>query len=271
VKEEAIEGYETTVDGYDITNLRVGKTSVGGKKTWDDDNFKDRPEVIKVDLLQNGEVVDTVEITADTNWKYSFTDLDKYDAEGKAYTYTVQEHAVEGYESIVSGYDITNKLILGGVKLIKVDKDNHKVTLAKAEFELQDADGKKLQGGLTTDQYGKLSVSGLIPGDYQFIETKAPEGYEKLKKPITFTIEKGQEESLTLIVENTAIPTETPVDPGKPFDPSKPSEPVKPGQEEQTGFKLPNTATSLFNYALAGIILLISGLLLMKRSRKKQQ
>ncbi|GIN98278.1 hypothetical protein J6TS1_41480 [Siminovitchia terrae] len=283
VKEEAIKGYETTIDGYDITNVRVGKTSVEGTKTWEDDHFKDRPEMIKVDLFQNGKVIETKEVTADTDWKYSFTDLEKYDGEGKAYTYTVKEHVVKGYESIVSGYDITNKLILGGVQLTKVDKDDHKLTLAGAEFELQDKEGKMLQGGLTTDQSGKLSVLGLKPGDYQFIETKAPEGYEKLKEPISFTIEKSQEETLTLIVENKAIPSTTPEDPEKPVD-GKPTNPEKPGethkkpdqsgqndQNGQNGSKLPNTATTLFNYALAGIILLLAGLLVARISRKRQQ
>ncbi len=277
VKEEAIEGYESAVEGYDITNLRVGKTSVKGTKTWDDDHFKDRPEMIKVDLLQNGEVIETKEVTVETDWKYSFTDLEKYDEEGKVYTYTVKEHDLEGYESIVSGYDITNKLILGEVQLTKVDKEDHKLTLAGAEFELQDKEGKRLQGGLTTDQSGKLSVTGLKPGDYQFIEAKAPEGYEKLKKPITFTIEKNQKEALTLIVENKAIPSITPEDPEKPVD-GKPSDPEKtgetqkkPDQSGQNGSKLPNTATTLFNYALAGIILLCAGLLLARISRKKQQ
>ncbi|RKJ17328.1 Cna B-type domain-containing protein, partial [Butyricicoccus sp. 1XD8-22] len=104
-------------------------------------HFKDRPEMIKVDLLQNGEVIETKEVTVETDWKYSFTDLEKYDEEGKVYTYTVKEHDLEGYESIVSGYDITNKLILGEVQLTKVDKEDHKLTLAGAEFELQDKEG----------------------------------------------------------------------------------------------------------------------------------
>ncbi len=277
VQEEAVEGYQSTVQGYDITNVRIGKTAVEGTKTWDDDHFKDRPDMIKVDLLQNGEVIETKEVTVETDWKYSFTDLDKYDEEGKVYTYTVKEHDIEGYESIVSGYDITNKLILGEVQLIKVDKEDHNLTLAGAEFELQDKEGKRLQGGLTTDQSGKLSVTGLKPGDYQFIEAKAPEGYEKVKEPITFTIEKNQKEALTLIVENKAIPSITPEDPeqpvdGTPGDSEKTDETQKkPDQSDQDGSKLPNTATTLFNYALAGIILLCAGLLLARVSRKKQQ
>ncbi|MGG2932716.1 Cna B-type domain-containing protein [Bacillus pacificus] len=108
VKEQAVEGYKSKVNGYDITNTKVGETKVEGTKTWKDDNAKDRPEMIKVDLLQNGKVVDTKEVTAETNWKYMFEKLQAYDAAGKAYKYEVKEQAVEGYKSKVNGYDITN-------------------------------------------------------------------------------------------------------------------------------------------------------------------
>ncbi|MBS4202392.1 Cna B-type domain-containing protein [Bacillus sp. FJAT-49732] len=204
VEEEAIEGYETTVDGYDITNLRVGETSIEGTKTWEDDNFKERPKMIKVDLLQNGKVVDTVEATADTDWKYTFTNLEKYDAEGKAYTYSVKEHVVEGYESIVSGFDITNKLILGEVELTK-HGENEEV-LEGAIFDLQDLAGNVLQEGLTTNKAGKLVVSDLKPGHYQFVETKAPFAHELDSTPIKFTIEIGPTKPVQLTAMNELTP-----------------------------------------------------------------
>ncbi|PEV94673.1 cell wall anchor protein, partial [Bacillus cereus] len=78
---------------------------VEGTKTWNDNNATDRPSSIKVDLLQNGKVVDTKEVTAASEWKYTFEKLQAYDAEGKAYKYEVKEQAVEGYKSKVKGYD----------------------------------------------------------------------------------------------------------------------------------------------------------------------
>ncbi|QWI19607.1 Cna B-type domain-containing protein [Bacillus wiedmannii] len=108
VKEQSVDGYESKVNGYDITNTKVGETKVEGTKTWKDDNATDRPEMIKVDLLQNGKVVDTKDVTVATNWKYTFEKLQAYDAEGKAYKYEVKEQAVPGYESKVNGTDITN-------------------------------------------------------------------------------------------------------------------------------------------------------------------
>ena len=108
VEEEPVDGYESTVDGYDITNLRVGQTSVSGEKTWVDDDSEDRPEQISVNLLANGTVVDTRVVTADEDWKYQFTDLDKYDQNGVEIEYTVKEQDVPGYQSEVDGFDITN-------------------------------------------------------------------------------------------------------------------------------------------------------------------
>ncbi|WP_179885306.1 Cna B-type domain-containing protein [Bacillus cereus] len=108
VKEQPVDGYKSEVKGYDITNTKVGETKVEGTKTWKDDNAKDRPTMIKVDLLQNGKVIATKEVSAADEWKYAFTDLAAYDAEGNAYKYEVKEQPVNGYKSEVKGYDITN-------------------------------------------------------------------------------------------------------------------------------------------------------------------
>ncbi|WP_206776773.1 Cna B-type domain-containing protein, partial [Bacillus cereus group sp. N18] len=48
------------------------------------------------------------EVTAATNWKYTFEKLQAYDANGVAYKYEVKEQPVAGYQSDVNGYDITN-------------------------------------------------------------------------------------------------------------------------------------------------------------------
>ncbi|MEH6850250.1 Cna B-type domain-containing protein, partial [Bacillus pseudomycoides] len=109
VKEQPVDGYKSEVKGYDIINTKVVQlTKVEGTKTWKDDNATDRPSAIKVDLLQNGKVIATQEVTAEKDWKYEFKDISVYDANGKAYTYEVKEQSVDGYQSEVKGYDITN-------------------------------------------------------------------------------------------------------------------------------------------------------------------
>ncbi|WOA66640.1 Cna B-type domain-containing protein (plasmid) [Bacillus mycoides] len=129
VKEQPVDGYKSEVKGYDITNTKVGKTTVEGTKTWKDDNAKDRPAMIKVDLLQNGQVVATQEVSEATGWKYGFKDLAAYDAEGKAYKYEVKEQPVDGYKSEVKGYDITNtKVAQTTVEGTKTWKDGNATT-----------------------------------------------------------------------------------------------------------------------------------------------
>ncbi|PHE54103.1 Cna B-type domain-containing protein, partial [Bacillus pseudomycoides] len=50
----------------------------------------------------------TKEVSEATGWKYEFKDLAVYDANGVAYKYEVKEQPVDGYQSEVNGYDITN-------------------------------------------------------------------------------------------------------------------------------------------------------------------
>ena len=83
---------------------------VTGTKTWADNDDQDgkRPDSITVNLLANGTVVDTKTVTADDNWTYTFSDLDQYDADGNEIAYTVSEEMVDGYTTVVDGYNITN-------------------------------------------------------------------------------------------------------------------------------------------------------------------
>lgn len=111
VAEEAVTGYTSTVNGYDITNSHTPETvSIQGTKTWEDGDNQDglRPEQITVKLLADGvETGQTTTATAANNWTYEFTNLPKNKA-GKAITYSVAEEAVQGYTSTVNGYDLTN-------------------------------------------------------------------------------------------------------------------------------------------------------------------
>lgn len=99
--------------------------------------------------------------------------------------------------------EMINQLTPGAVELTKVDDKGHK--LENAEFSLLNGEGKTLQKSLVTDQAGKININDLKPGDYQFIETKAPHGYQLDDKPILFTIEKNQQQPLQLTAKNQLI------------------------------------------------------------------
>ncbi|MBJ8326499.1 Cna B-type domain-containing protein, partial [Streptococcus pacificus] len=110
VTEEAVKGYETTIDGFDVTNTHTPSTTkVVGKKTWDDADNKDglRPESITVRLYANGKEVKHVVVTAKDKWSYRFENLPEYE-NGKKIEYSLSEDAVKGYTTVIKGYDITN-------------------------------------------------------------------------------------------------------------------------------------------------------------------
>ncbi|GAB6474333.1 Cna B-type domain-containing protein [Bacillus mobilis] len=102
IKRDAVNGIKLMIPN------KLKTTSVTGTKTWEGDKVNDRPKTIKVDLLQNGKVIATKEVTSANGWKYEFEKLPAVDNEGKAYTYEIKEQPVSGYQSKVNGYDITN-------------------------------------------------------------------------------------------------------------------------------------------------------------------
>ena len=117
VKENDITNYTVAItgdatSGFTITNTNTEKVSVSGTKTWNDNNNQDgkRPASITVNLLKNGTKVDSKTVTPDVSgaWTYSFSGLDKYNADGTEITYTVSEDSVDGYTSTVTGTNITN-------------------------------------------------------------------------------------------------------------------------------------------------------------------
>ncbi len=116
VEEVAVDGYETKVEGdatqgFEITNTHETETvSVTGTKTWDDADDQDgvRPTEITVNLLADGDEIDSATVSAADKWAYSFDDLPKYRDSGTEIIYTVTEDEIEGYTAEIEGFDITN-------------------------------------------------------------------------------------------------------------------------------------------------------------------
>ena len=96
-------------------------TSVSGTKTWKDNNNQNgvRPERIKVNLLADGVLKASKEVSAADNWSYSFDNLPKF-AAGQAVVYTITEDAVAEYSTQVEGYNLTNSHTPGQTSLTVV-------------------------------------------------------------------------------------------------------------------------------------------------------
>ncbi|MCV3296559.1 MAG: SpaA isopeptide-forming pilin-related protein [Oenococcus sp.] len=81
----------------------------------------------------------------------------------------------------------------GSATLTKVSANGTK--LAGAEFKVVDSKGNTVISKLVSDEAGKVTATHLAPGDYSFVETKAPDGYVLNTNPTSFTIAasaKGQ-------------------------------------------------------------------------------
>lgn len=265
VKETAMTEYKATIttdkDGkYTITNEHTPeKIAVSGQKTWIDNNDQDhiRPASVTVALLANGkETGKTAIATAETGWKYEFTELDRYQ-NGKAIEYTVKEVGVPtGYTATETGMNVTNthtpeKTSVKGKKIWK-DEDN------KDGIRPSSVTVKLLADGKETGQ--TATVSETSGWTYEFT------GLDRYQegKEIAYTVEEvNVPDGYTASVEgynitNTHTPEKT--TPGKPNEPGKPKK----------GGELPNTGSESNQVDLvAGIALLGLGTGFLARRKKE--
>ncbi|WP_002144688.1 SpaA isopeptide-forming pilin-related protein [Bacillus cereus] len=204
-----------------------------------------------------------------------------YDLNAKPIPFTITKG-----QSGVTSVTALNSLTTGSIELTKVDIDQ-RGTLEGAIFNILDHDGKIIREGLKTDQHGKLIVNDLKPGNYQLVETKAPEGYQLDASPISFTIEKAQAAPLQITVSNKKIES-SPGGDDKPITP--PNKEEKPGKETSEELekgnpetqtnkqqddrnidkKLPNTGHKEDHTQAAGIVLLLAGLLSILATKRKK-
>ena len=176
VTEEAIEGYETAIEaneagGFTVTNSHTPETiAVTGTKTWDDADDQDgmRPDEITVRLLANGQEIDSKTVTAEENWEYSFEDLPKYENHGTPISYTVLENGVEGYQTAIDGYDITNSYTPGKVSVSVVKSwqdDNDKDGIRPDEITV-----KLYADGEDTGEELELSAADNWTGTFKELD-----------------------------------------------------------------------------------------------------
>ena len=254
VKETAMTEYKATIttdkDGkYTITNEHTPeKTAVKGHKIWKDEDNKDgiRPASITVKLLADGkETGQEATATAETGWKYEFTNLDRYQ-NGKPIEYTVKEVGVPtGYTATETGMNVTNthtpeKTSVKGKKIWKGDENRKDARPASITVKLF-ANGKDT---------GKTAIASEASGwTYEFT------GLDRYQegKEIAYTVEEvNVPDGYTASVEgynitNTHTPEKT--TPGKPNEPGKPK---KGGELPNTGSES-NQATLVAGIALLGL------------------
>ena len=257
-------GYEASVTGQVVTNNYTPKTVVlSGTKVWDDNNNQDgkRTTSVKVQILNGDKVVQEIEVSEATGWKFESKALPKYE-NGKEIEYKVKEVVVAEYKSVVTDhkdgkYTITNKhtplkTTVKGKKIWK-DEDN------KDGIRPSSVTVKLLADGKETGQ--TATVSETSGWTYEFT------GLDRYQegKEIAYTVEEvNVPDGYTASVEGYNITnTHTPEKP----TPGKPNEPGKP----KKGGELPNTGSESNQATLvAGIALLGLGTGFLAARRKKE-
>lgn len=180
-------------------------TRVQVEKVWSDSNDRSqmRPEFITIHLLRNGEEIKTKTVTEADDWKWTFDNLDKFDANDKEYLYTIKEDTVPFYTSAEStdadgNTVITNtykpeKLELKGDAALKVTK----VVVGKKSaepftFKLTAAenygDAVKMPANTEVKTSDSIPADGAETKSFQPVEiTKAGTYKFKVKETTTTT------------------------------------------------------------------------------------
>ena len=204
VTEDTVANYSTVIEGSTITNsYKPGKTSVTVTKKWVDAENQDglRPKSIKVQLYANDQKSGKeVELSADNDWTYTFSDLDEKKA-GQAVQYTVKEIDVpKGYTQTVEATHPGQVVISNTHTPSKT-----KVQVTKKWEDANNQDGlrpatitvKLYKDGVATDQTLELSEANQWQGSFENLDEKAA------GKAIHYTVkEENVPEGYTLSIDD---------------------------------------------------------------------
>ncbi len=238
ITEDAVPGYTSKTDGYNLINTHESETiQISGHKKWVDHDNQDglRPDKITVHLLANGKTVQSKTVTAQDDWAYNFSNLPKYDSDGKLIGYAISEDTVPGYTSKTDGYDLINThdpevIQVSGHKKWEDDNNQDGLRPDKIKVNLL-ANGKLIKSQIVT-----------AASNWTYSFTNLPK-YES-GKLITYTVSEDAVPGYTSKTDgydliNTVNPTPvnpTPVNP-TPVNPS----PKKPEKQHD---RLPQTGES---------------------------
>ena len=109
IDEDAVVDYTTNVSGdaasgYTVVNTNTGTFSIPVTKTW----VGPKAGPVTIHLFVNGtDTGSTLTLDDSNNWTGSFTNVRKYDQSGTEIQYTISEDTVNGYDTTISGNQIT--------------------------------------------------------------------------------------------------------------------------------------------------------------------
>ena len=156
-------------------------------KVWEDNGYPERPDSVKVNLLKDGKVSETITLNEENQWTYSWDDLDD------RYEWTVEEEVPIGYEASYKTVDntvfITNHMDYVPV----VPPEPVDLTVKKVWSDENNKNGNRPSSVTVTLYNGKEAVEKVTlsaknnwtytwedldgSGDWSVLETGIPKGY----------------------------------------------------------------------------------------------
>lgn len=172
----------------------------------------------------------------------------------KTYTFAMKVHkyANDDKTTILPGATFQLQDANGNpIKLVKVSATEYRVATAQDKSGVQDT--------FVTVADGDITISGLKEGTYKLVEKVAPEGYNKLTKPVEIVIKPtyGADGSLTKVeytVNGGTASTDTTIN-----------------VQNKNGAFLPETGSiGTIGLTVLGVLLVVGGLSFTSRKKKEQ-
>ena len=306
VEELTVEGFTSAVtgdvkSGFTITNTQTPPptTEVSVNKVWKSFDGKDLDPAltipVKVQLMKTVDgktspVGEPVELNSENDWTHTFTDLPEWqlvDGKKASISYSVEELAVDGFTSAVtgdvkSGFTITNTQTPPPTTEVSVNKVwksfdgedlDPALTMPVKVQLMKTVDGKTSPVGepveLNSENGWKHTFTGLPL-------TKSIDGKQV---DIAYSVEELTVEGFTsevtgdatsgFTITNTQTPPQTPPTPPTPpaTPPTPPTPPATPPVPEKPRLPLPRTGTEVGVAAALAIVLMGVGVAIVRRRK----
>ena len=306
VEELTVEGFTSAVtgdvkSGFTITNTQTPPptTEVSVNKVWKSFDGEDLDPAltmpVKVQLMKTVDgktspVGEPVELNSENDWTHTFTDLPEWqlvDGKKASISYSVEELAVDGFTSAVtgdvkSGFTITNTQTPPPTTEVSVNKVwksfdgedlDPALTMPVKVQLMKTVDGKTSPVGepveLNSENGWKHTFTGLPL-------TKSIDGKQV---DIAYSVEELTVEGFTsevtgdatsgFTITNTQTPPQTPPTPPTPpaTPPTPPTPPATPPVPEKPRLPLPRTGTEVGVAAALAIVLMGVGVAIVRRRK----
>ena len=106
----ALEIHGNAEDGFTLVFTHEPENfDISGKVEWEGDEnaLNERPQSVEITLLANGKTVNTVNVSENENWSFTFTGLLRKDR-GNIIAYSIKQKELQDYDTTITGFEVKN-------------------------------------------------------------------------------------------------------------------------------------------------------------------